>query len=52
MVPLSGIGGACFLGMVLEGSEIYQFPFEDELSMVIPEALVRLVVEPIFVLQC
>ena len=52
MVPLSGIGGACFLGIVLEGSELYQFPFEDELSMVIPGELVRLVLEPFFVAQC
>ena len=46
MIPLDVIGGACFWGIVLEGSELFMFRLEDELSMVIPEALVWLVVEP------
>ena len=52
MVPLDGIGGEYFFVIVLEGSDILPFSFEDELSMVILEAPVWFVVEPLFVVNC
>ena len=52
MVSLAVIRGACFWGIVLEGSELFLFHLEDDLSTAIPEALVRLVAEPILVVQC
>ena len=52
MVPLAVIGGACFWVIVTKGGELFLFYLEDELSLVISEAMVRLVVESIFVVQC
>ena len=36
----------------MKGGELFLFYLEDELSLVISEAMVRLVVESIFVVQC